>query len=53
MNTPHSVWIKAWVPPPGVKMSQAILFWKIAVLLGDISAFSKSGLCWLYLSLAG
>lgn len=46
MNTQHSAQIMAEVPPcEAVLMSKAILFWKTAFLIRDISVFSKDRLC--------
>lgn len=46
INTQHSAQIMAEVPPcEAVIMSKAILFWRIALLVRDISVFSKDRLC--------
>ena len=45
MNTEHSVWIMAQVPPcKAVIMSKAILFWRTAFLIRDIIVFIKDRL---------
>ena len=48
MNTQHSVWIMAQMPPfETIIMSKSILFWRRVVLIRDISVFSKDRLCQL------
>lgn len=48
MNKQHSVWIMTQVTPwETMVMSETILSWKAALLIRDISVFSKGGLCWL------
>lgn len=46
MNTQHSVWIVALVPPcEAVILSKAVLVWRTAFLIRDISVFGKDRLC--------
>lgn len=48
MNTQHSVWIMAQVPPSEAKIiSKAILFWRTALPTRAIAIFSKDKVCWL------
>lgn len=47
MNIQPSVWIMAQVLHDAVIMFKAILFWRIAFFIRDMSVFSKDRLCWL------
>lgn len=47
-NIEHSVWIMAQVLPcEAVIISKAILFWRAAFVIRDVSVFCKDRLYWL------
>lgn len=48
VNTPHSVWITAQVTScEALIMTRAVVFWRTAAFITDISVFIKDRLRWL------